>query len=173
QISDDHSIRQRPWYFSWIYCDPKDPERLWAPNLRLYRTSNGGKSFQSIPPGWDPPHKWIDPHRFNRMIIRPPGRPPLPYNGGRPWSSVPNQPTAQFYRLAVDDQSPYRVYGAQQDNSSISVPSASYDQAIGEPDWLIVGGGESGWHAPDPRDPDRLYGGEYGCTIFHPARPPP
>ncbi len=166
EVSDDHSIRQRPWYFAWIYADPKDPERLWAPNLRLYRTTDGGKSFASVPAVWDHHDMWIDPDDPSRMIVGADGGAAVTYNGGRTWSSVHNQPTAQFYRLAIDDQFPYRVYGAQQDNSSISVPSASYDQAIGEADWLIVGGGESGYHAPDPRDPDRIYGGEYGGSII-------
>jgi photosystem II stability/assembly factor-like uncharacterized protein len=166
EVNDDHSIRQRPWYFAWIYADTKDPEKLWAPNLRLYRSSNGGKSFEAISAVWDHHDLWIDPDDPNRMIVGTDGGAAVTFNGGRTWSSVHNQPTAQFYRVITDDQFPYRVYGSQQDNSSIAIPSASYGAGIGEADWIIVGGGESGYHAPDPRDPDRTYGGEYGGAIF-------
>jgi len=165
QVSDSHDIRQRPWYFAWIYADPRDPERLWAPNLRLYRTNDGGHSFSTVSAVWDHHDMWIDPDDPDRIIVGADGGAAVTFNGGRTWSNIHNQPTAQFYRVVTDDQFPYRVYGAQQDNSSIAVPSASYDTGIGEADWMVIGSGESGWIAPDPRDPERLYGGGYGGEI--------
>jgi len=164
-VSDDHFIRERPWYYTWVVADPKNADRLWLPNLRLYQSSDGGKSFAGMRAIWDHHDLWIDPDDPNRMILGADGGAAVTFNGARTWSSIRNQPTAQFYRVTTDNRFPYWVYGAQQDNSSVAVPSAATGGGIGETDWHEVGGGESGWIAVDPRDPDQLYGGGYGGSI--------
>src|SRR5262249_7023927 len=125
------------------------------------------KSFSTIQAIWDHHDLWLDPDDPQRMILGADGGCAVSYNGGRTWSSIRNQPTAQFYRVATDDRFPYWVYGAQQDNSSVAVPSAARGGGIGDEDWHTITGSESGWIAPDPRDPDKLYGGGYGGSIGH------
>ncbi len=164
-VNDDHFIRERPWYYTWVIADPKNADRLWLPNLRLYVSNDGGKSFSGQQAIWDHHDLWIDPDDPNRMILGADGGVAVTLNGARTWSSINNQPTAQFYRVTTDNRFPYWVYGAQQDNSSVGVPSAAVGGSIGETDWHTVGGGESGWIAVDPHDPDKLYGGGYGGSL--------
>ena len=164
-VNDDHYIRERPWYYSWVIPDPKNPDKLWLPNLRLYVSKDGGKSFTGMQAIWDHHDLWIDPDDPSRMILGADGGCAVTLNGGRSWSTIRNQPTAQFYRVTTDNRFPYWVYGAQQDNSSVGIPSAAPGGGIGESDWYVVGGGESGWIAVDPRNPDLLYGGGYGGSI--------
>ena len=164
-VNDDHFIRERPWYYTWVIADPKNADRLWLPNLRLYVSSDGGRSFTGLRAIWDHHDLWIDPDDSERMILGADGGAAVTLNGARTWSSIHNQPTAQFYRVTTDNRFPYWVYGAQQDNSSVAVPSAAKGGGIGETDWHPVGGGESGWIAVDPANPDLLYGGGYGGSI--------
>jgi photosystem II stability/assembly factor-like uncharacterized protein len=166
-VNDDHFIRERPWYYTWIIPDPKNPDRLWLPNLRLYVSNDGGKSFSGLQAIWDHHDLWIDPDDSNRMILGADGGVAVTYNSARTWSPTNNQPTAQFYRVTTDDRFPYWVYGAQQDNSSVAVPSAAPGGSIGNGDWHPINNAESGWIAVDPRDPERLYGGGYGGSIAH------
>jgi photosystem II stability/assembly factor-like uncharacterized protein len=164
-VNDDHFIRERPWYYTWVTPDPKNADRLWLPNLRLYFSKDGGKSFSGMQAIWDHHDLWIDPDNSDHMILGADGGCAVTLNGARTWSSLRNQPTAQFYRVTTDNRFPYWVYGAQQDNSSVGIPSAAPGGGIGETDWYPVGGGESGWIAVDPRNPDMLYGGGYGGSI--------
>jgi photosystem II stability/assembly factor-like uncharacterized protein len=165
-VSADHSIRERAWYYSWVFPDTKNADILYLPNVEFHKSSDGGKTFHAMPvPHGDNHALWIDPDDANRMI---PGN-----DGGddhvqrRPtWSTQDNQPTAQFYRVITDDRFPYWVYGAQQDNSTVGIPSGVPGfGGIGTSEWYDVGGGESGWIAPDPRHPEVFYAGGYGGTI--------
>ena len=165
-VNDDHNIRERAWYYSWVYADPKDPERLYMPNVRLHKSSNGGASFANLDcPHGDNHDFWIDPDNPSHLMLGNDGGCTITYNGGRTWSTQYNQPTAQFYRVITDHRFPYWVFGAQQDNSSLATPSASTNRGIELGDWHPIGGGESGWIAPDPRDPEVEYGGGYGGSI--------
>ena len=165
-VSDEHKIRERGWYYSWVYADPKNADTVYLPNVEFHRSTNGGKTFSTVNvPHGDNHDMWIDPDDPNRMIVGNDGGATITFNGGRTWSTQNNQPTAQFYRVAVDDRFPYWVYGSQQDNSNVAMPSGVPGQGIDLADWHAVGGGESGWIAPDPKDPDVVYAGEYGGQI--------
>jgi len=167
RVSDDHGIRQRAWYYSWIFPDTKNADVLYLPNVEFYKSADGGKSLRkmSVPHG-DNHDMWIDPDDSNRMILGNDGGATITFNGGRTWSTQDNQPTAQFYRVITDDRFPYWVYGAQQDNSTVGTPSGVPGfGGISANEWYDVGGGESGWIAPDPRNPEIVYAGGYGGTI--------
>jgi photosystem II stability/assembly factor-like uncharacterized protein len=124
RISEDREIQSRRWYYQHIFADPKDADTLWALATRCFKSTDGGASFAEVPtPHGDNHDLWIDPRNPLRMIEGNDGGACVSFNGGATWSTVYNQPTAQFYHLATDNQFPYRVYGTQQDNSAISVPS--------------------------------------------------
>lgn len=165
--SDDHGIRTRAWYYSWIYGDPRAEDTVLAPNISLQRTHDGGHTWTAMAgmSHGDYHDLWIDPEHPDHMIVGNDGGATITVNGGRTWSTQMNQPTAQFYRVATDDRWPYWVYGCQQDNSSVGIPSATPGIGIDATDWHPIGGGESGWAAPDPRNPEVVYTGEYGGQI--------
>jgi photosystem II stability/assembly factor-like uncharacterized protein len=165
-VNDEHKIRERAWYYSWVFPDPKNPDTVYLPNVHMHKSTDGGRSFSNLPvPHGDNHDLWIDPDDPNRMILGNDGGATITYNGGRSWSTQDNQPTAQFYRVAVDDRFPYWVYGSQQDNSNVCIPSGVPTYGIEQSDWHSAGGGESGWMAPDPADPNIVYAGEYGGQI--------
>jgi photosystem II stability/assembly factor-like uncharacterized protein len=165
-VNDEHKIRERAWYYSWIYPDPKNADTVYLPNVRMHKSTDGGKTFSnmSVPHG-DNHDLWIDPDDSNRMILGNDGGATITYNGGRSWSTQHNQPTAQFYRVTTDNQFPYWVYGSQQDNSNVCIPSGVPGDSIDSNDWHSAGGGESGWMAVDPKDFNVVYAGEYGGQI--------
>ena len=166
RVNDENKLRQRAWYYSEIYGDPKSADTLYVLNTGFFRSQDGGKTFSPIPvPHGDNHDLWIDPGDPLRMIESNDGGANVSVNGGRSWSSIENQPTAQIYRVATDDRTPYRIYGAQQDNTPVVIPSASASAGIERTDWYIVGGCESGWIAPNLKDPDIVYGGCYGGSI--------
>jgi len=166
RVNEENKLRQRAWYYTEIYADPKSADTVYVLNTGFFRSQDGGKTFAAIPvPHGDNHDLWIDPDDPLRMIESNDGGANVSVNGGRSWSSIENQPTAQFYRVATDDRTPYRVYGAQQDNTPVVIPSAAPGGGIGRPDWYIVGGCESGWIAPNLADPDVVYGGCYGGSI--------
>ena len=150
-INDDHRFRQRAWYFTHIYADPKNADSLYILNTGMFRSTDAGKSFQVLPaPHGDRHDLWIDPSNPNRLIEGDDGGATISTDGGKTWSAQSNQPTAQFYHVATDNRFPYYVYGAQQDNSTVAIASRSDGGAIGPKDWYDVGGGESGFVIPDP-----------------------
>ena len=165
-VNDEHKIRERAWYYSWVYPDPQDPDKLYVPSVDFHRSLDGGRSFgeMTVPHG-DNHDFWIDPDDPQRMILGNDGGATITYNGGQTWSTQGNQPTAQFYRVITDERYPYWVYGAQQDNSSVAVPSAAPGTGIGANDWHAIGGGESGWIAPYPHLGDVMFAGGYGGYI--------
>ena len=162
RLSEDTNLRKRPWYYHHIYADPQDAETLWILNERCYKSIDGGQTFiqVSVPHG-DYHDLWIDPRDPQRMICGHDGGACVTFNGGDSWSSIYNQPTAEFYHVITDNQTPYRVYGSQQDNTTISLPSRSDLGAITLADYYEVGGCESGYIAVRPDDPNIVYAGCY------------
>ena len=164
--TDDHRFRQRAWYYSHIFADPKSADTVYILNTGTYRSNDGGKTFSRIrTPHGDNHALWIDPTNPKRLINGNDGGATISIDGGDSWTSVHNQPTAQFYHVTTDTRFPYTIYGAQQDNSTVAIASASAAGAIDRPDWYDVGGGESGYIVPDPTDPDIVYAGSYGGEI--------
>ncbi len=165
-VNDEHKIRERAWYYSWVYPDPKNADVVYLPNVEMHKSGDGGKTFSAMHvPHGDNHDMWIDPDDPNRFIVGNDGGATVTYNGGKSWSTLYNQPTAQFYRVTTDNQFPYWVYGSQQDNSNVCIPSGVPGGEIGRSDWHSAGGGESGWMAVDPNDPNIVYAGEYGGII--------
>jgi len=161
-INDDHRFRQRAWYFTHIWADPKNANTIYTANTGLYRSIDGGKTFDRINTSHGDHHGlWIDPNNTNRMINGNDGGATISVDGGKNWSSIYNQPTVQFYHITADNDFPYRVYGAQQDNSTVGILTRSDRGYIDRPDWDAVGGGESGYIAVDPRDSNIVYAGSY------------
>jgi photosystem II stability/assembly factor-like uncharacterized protein len=164
--TDDHRFRQRAWYYSHIFADPKSADTVYILNTAAYRSVDGGKTFANLhAPHGDNHGLWIDPNNPKRMINGNDGGATISTDGGQSWTTLYNQPTAQFYHVVADNRFPYFIYGAQQDNSTVGIATASVNGAIDRPDWYAVGGGESGYIAPDPTDPQIVYAGSYGGDI--------
>jgi hypothetical protein len=165
RISDNKDLLGRPWYYSHIVPDPLDPDTLYAMNYDFWRSVDGGRTWTEIPtPHGDNHDLWIDPVDPSRMIEGNDGGACVSFNAGATFSTIYNQPTSAFYRLAIDDHSPYRVYGTQQDNSSIRVPSRSTHRAILRDDCEEVGHAESGDIVVDPRNDNIVYAGAVGSS---------
>ncbi len=161
-VNDDHRFRQRAWYFTHVWADPKNPNVVYVANTGLFRSVDGGKTFERLnAPHGDHHGLWIDPNNPNRMINANDGGATISIDGGKSWSTQMNQPTAQFYHVVADNDFPYRIYGSQQDNSSVGILTRSDRGFIDRPDWDAVGGGESGYIAVDPRDSNIVYAGSY------------
>ena len=162
-INSDRSLRQRAWYYSRIYADPNDVNTVYVMNVSYHKSTDGGYTFSSKnAPHGDHHDLWIAPEDSDRMVIADDGGAQVSYDGGKSWSTYLNQPTAQFYRVTTDDHFPYRIYGAQQDNSTIRISSRSGRGMITRDDWESTAGGESAHLAPDPKDNEIVYGGSYG-----------
>ncbi|MBI4540561.1 MAG: glycosyl hydrolase, partial [Gemmatimonadetes bacterium] len=162
RVSDHGSLTQRPWYYHHIYADTKDPETVYVLNTGLWKSTDGGKTFRNFPqPHGDNHDLWIDPNDPSRLINANDGGATVSLNGGKTWSSILNQPTAQLYHVTTDMRFPYRLYGAQQDNSTISVPSRSPFGEITQVEWYAVGGGEAGYVAVDPEDPEIVFAADH------------
>jgi photosystem II stability/assembly factor-like uncharacterized protein len=165
-LTDDHRFRQRAWYYSHIFADPKSADTVYILNTGVYRSNDGGKTFNVLRvPHGDNHGLWIDPTNPKRLINGNDGGATISTDGAQTWSSIYTQPTAQFYHVVTDNRFPYWVYGAQQDNSTVAIASASAEGGIDRSDWYDVGGGESGYIAPDPTDPEIVYAGSYGGEI--------
>ena len=165
KVSEEARLRQRPWYYNHVYADPQDENTVYVLNTRMYKSTDGGSTYALIPtPHGDNHDLWINPNDNKTMVEANDGGANVSFTGGSSWSSIMNQPTAEIYRVTVDHQYPYRVYGAQQDNSTVSVPSRQMGRRV-VPDWYRVGGCESGHIAVDPRNPDIAYAGCYGGDI--------
>ena len=164
RINSERKLRQRAWYYSRIFADPQDVDTVYVLNVSFWRSKDGGKTYESIStPHGDHHDLWLDPTDSRRMVIGDDGGAQVSLNRGESFSTYYNQPTAQFYRVTVDDHFPYRIYGAQQDNSTLRVAHRSIGgSTIGERDWEPTAGGESGWLAPDPRNNEIVFGGSYG-----------
>ena len=162
RINGDQKFQIRPFYYSAVTADPSNENTVYVMNLQVSRSIDGGKTFTTVRvPHGDTHVMWVDPKDPNRLINGNDGGATVSQDGGKTWSSIMNQPTAQFYHVVTDDQWPYRVYGAQQDNSTVSIASRSDNGTIGERDWWRVAGCENAHIAVDPRNPDVTYGGCY------------
>ena len=163
KTSDSRDLRQRAWYYTRVFADPKDEDTVYVTNVRFHKSKDGGKTFTSIAvPHGDNHDLWIAPDDPLRMIESNDGGANVTTDGGRSWTSQDNQPTAQFYRITTDNSFPYRLLGAQQDNSAVRIRSRSGDSGIGFRDWEETAGGESGHIVARPDDPDVVFGGSYG-----------
>ncbi|MEK7330432.1 MAG: glycosyl hydrolase, partial [Candidatus Eisenbacteria bacterium] len=163
KLNDERNMRQRAWYYTHIYADPKNADAVYVLNVQFFRSGDGGRTFRTIAvPHGDNHDLWIDPDDAGRMIEANDGGVNVTFDGGLSWTRQDNQPTAQFYHVITDDGFPYKVYGAQQDNSTVAIASRTRGFGIDRPDWHPVGGCESGYIAPKPGDPDIVYAGCYG-----------
>ncbi len=166
--NNDGRVRQRAWYFSKIYADPKSVDTVYAVNTGLLKSTDGGKTFGLVSATHGDHHAlWLDPADPNRLINGNDGGASVSLDGGKTWSTQENQPTAAFYHVSVSPGFPYWVYGAQQDNSNIAVASFDDEGVIGPRDWYPAGGGECGFVIPDPRDRNIIYSdSENGINRF-------
>ncbi len=162
RVNEERKLRQRAWYYTRLYADTEDEDVVYVLNVRYHKSTDGGKSFNTFnAPHGDHHDLWIAPEDSKRMIIGDDGGAQITYDGGETWSTYYNQPTAQYYRVTTDNASPYRIYVAQQDNSTLRVNHRSDGGSIGEDDWEETAGGESAHIAVDPADNDIVYGGSY------------
>jgi photosystem II stability/assembly factor-like uncharacterized protein len=165
KVNEERRLRQRAWYYTRIYADTQNAETVYVLNTGFYKSNDGGRTYSNISvPHGDNHDLWMAPNDAARMINSNDGGANVSVNGGRTWTEQ-DQPTAQFYRVALDDDFPYHVYGAQQDNSTVRIASRTTDFGIDRADWFDVGGGESGWIAPSPKDSEVVYAGSYGGLI--------
>ena len=163
KVNDSRALRQRAWYYSKIYADTQDENGVYVMNVAYHHSTDGGKTFTAHrAPHGDHHDLWIAPENNQRMIIADDGGAQVSFDGGSRWSTYHNQPTAQFYRVTTDNAFPYRIYAAQQDNSTIRIRHRSTGRNITEKDWEATAGGESAHIAIDPTDNDIVYGGSYG-----------
>ncbi len=161
--SSDNNIRQRAWYYTKVFVDPKNENLVYCPNVNFMKSRDGGKTFQTLrTPHGDHHDLWLDPEDGKRMIVADDGGAQISFDEANSWSSYMNQPTSQIYRVNTDNSFPYRVLGAQQDNSTFRIKSATYGSYITEQDWEPTAGAESGYVVADPLNSDIIYGGNYG-----------
>jgi photosystem II stability/assembly factor-like uncharacterized protein len=165
-VNASHSLWQRPWYYMHVIADPRDENVLYIMNVEAYKSTDGGHLFNKVKiPHGDNHGLWIDPLNTRRMIASNDGGVTVTLDGGRNWTHQDNQPTAQFYHVTTDSATPYRIYGAQQDSGTVAIVSRSDNGSIDRSDWYDVGGGEAGYIAPDPRDPNIVYAADYQGNI--------
>lgn len=161
--SSDNNIRQRAWYYTKVFVDPKNENLVYCPNVNFMKSRDGGKTFQTLrTPHGDHHDLWLDPEDGKRMIVADDGGAQISFDEANSWSTYMNQPTSQIYRVSTDNSFPYRVLGAQQDNSTFRIKSATYGSYITEQDWEPTAGAESGYVVADPLNSDIIYGGNYG-----------
>lgn len=162
RVSDSPAIRQRPWYYTRVYADTQSADTVYVLNVGFNKSIDGGRTFTNVgTPHGDNHDLWIAPNDNQRMIEGNDGGANVSTDGGSSWTEQ-DQATAQFYRVTLDNDFPYNIYGAQQDNSTVRIASRSSDNAITEKDWWDVGGGESGWIAPHPDNSNIVFAGSYG-----------
>ncbi len=165
KTNEARNLRQRAWYYTRIYADPKNVETVYVLNTGFYKSNDGGRTYTTISvPHGDNHDLWIAPDDNQRMVNGNDGGANVSFNGGRTWTEQ-DQATAQFYRVAIDNDFPYHIYGAQQDNSTVKIVSRSMEGSIGRTDWAETAGAESGWLAPHPKDSNIVFGGNYGGLI--------
>ena len=163
KINDDGRFRQRAWYFSKIYADPKSVDTVYVLNTGAFKSVDGAKTFNLLPARHGDHHGlWIDSENPNRVGNANDGGASISMDGGKTWTTQNNQPTAQFYHVATDNAYPYHIYGAQQDNSNVGIASRSEEGVITAQNWFVAGGGECGFVVPDPRDWHIIYSNNEG-----------
>ena len=164
-VGRNNDIISRAWYYMHLTPDPQDPDTVYVNNLRFWKSVDGGRTYSMIgTPHGDNHDLWIDPNNPKRMVQGNDGGACVSLNGGASWSSIFNQPTAQFYHVAADNRDPYFVYGTQQDNSSVAVPSRNNKSSLMWMDGFIAGSGESGYIAVKPDNDDVVFVGAIGSS---------
>lgn len=172
RICRDHKLRQRGWYYAHVTADPKNENTVYINNVDFWKSVDGGKNFDTelSPPHGDNHGLWINPNNTEVMIHCNDGGATVTLNGGKTWSTQMNQPTAEFYRVTVDNQFPYRMYGGQQDNTTVSIPSHGVYGLTEFEHWQEVGGGECADVGVNLQNPDLVwatsYSGEITLTDF-------
>ncbi len=162
KINSDRALRQRAWYYTRITADTQNEDKVWVMNVSYGVSKDGGSSFElKNAPHGDHHDLWIDPHNNQRMIVADDGGAQVSNDGGENWTTYHNQPTAQFYRVTTDNSFPYRIYGAQQDNSSVRINHRGTGGSLTERDWIALSIGESAHLAPDPLNNNIIYGSDY------------
>ncbi|AKD53637.1 VPS10 domain-containing protein [Spirosoma radiotolerans] len=162
RINQDRALLQRAWYYCRIYADPQNEDMVYVMNVSYGISKDGGKTFElKDAPHGDHHDLWIDPANNRRMAIADDGGAQVSTDGGNNWTTYHNQPTAQFYRVATDNHFPYRIYGAQQDNTSVRISHRTGSAAVTEKDWVALAIGESAHLAPDPLNSEVVFGGDY------------
>ncbi|MGI9201997.1 MAG: WD40/YVTN/BNR-like repeat-containing protein [Woeseiaceae bacterium] len=165
-VNGHRALWSRAWYYIHIAVDQTDANTVWALNTRLYKSVNGGKDWEQVSaPHGDHHDLWFNPENGNNIINANDGGANVTFDGGETWSSIYNQPTAQFYRIITDNQDPYHLYAGQQDNSTVAIASYAWDGGIGVDDYYAVGGGESAHIAFDPDDPTLVYATTINGTL--------
>jgi len=167
RITNDHRLVQRAWYYIEMFIDPKNENTIYVMSAPALRSTDGGKTWESLSGTHGDFHDlWINPDNPNNFIISNDGGSAITFNGGKSWSTELNMPTGQFYRISVDNQFPYRIYGGQQDNTSVSIASRELGSSgITNVSWGPSAGGESAFLAFDPNDPKLVLGDSYQGTI--------
>ena len=162
KVNSNRALRQRAWYYTRIYADTQNEDKVFVLNVSYGVSTDGGKTFtlKNAPHG-DHHDLWIDPNNNMRMVMADDGGAQVSNDGGDNWSTYFNQPTAQFYRVSTDNSFPYRIYGAQQDNSTVRIKHRTSSSSITERDWEPSAGGESAHLAPDPKNNNIVFGGTY------------
>lgn len=167
QSSKDHRLTQRAWYYVEVFADPQQENTLYVLNSPGLKSTDGGRSWTNIRGTHGDYHQlWLNPSNSQNQIVANDGGAAVTFNGGKNWSAQNNQPTAQFYRINVDNLFPYNIYAGQQDNTSVKVASSNPSgYALGERDWSYSAGGESAFLAFDPNNPKQVMGGSYQGTV--------
>ena len=162
KVSSYAELTSRAWYYIEVFADPNDENIVYVLSARAFRSVDGGKNWKRINSGHGDYHDlWINPQNSKNMIISDDGGGEITFDNGSSWSSISNMPTAQFYRVNVDNLFPYNLYGGQQDNSTIKIASIGSRGGISERDWSESAGGESAFLAFNPNDPSIVMGGSY------------
>jgi photosystem II stability/assembly factor-like uncharacterized protein len=165
RVNAEWKLRQRAFYYMAIYADPKNANIAYAPNVDSeWKTTDGGKTWKPLMPPGDHHIIWVNPNNTQILLEGNDGGATVSVNGGKTWSTELNQPTGQFYHIAIDNQFPYHVYGAQQDEGAVEGPSAS-NEGLGIGAWHTVALGESTYIAVDPRDPGTTFGSGYFSSL--------
>jgi photosystem II stability/assembly factor-like uncharacterized protein len=163
RVNDEVRVWGRGSDFAEVKVDPRNPDVVYSANTSTYRSTDGGHTFHAWKgaPGGDDYHSvWINPEDPDIVLLASDQGATITVNGGRTWSSWYNQPTAQFYHVSTDNQFPYWVYGGQQESGSVGTASRGDNGAISFRDWRTVGAEEYGYVAPDPLNPNLIYGGK-------------
>ncbi|MEK7254941.1 MAG: glycosyl hydrolase, partial [Bacteroidota bacterium] len=166
KVNEDRNLRQRAWYYSRIYADPQNEDVVYVVNVSYHKSKDGGKTFTANDAAHGDHHDmWIAPENPSRIVMADDGGASISYDGGETWSTYHNQPTSQFYRVTTDNHFPYRIYVAQQDNSTLRIAHRTGGGSIGEDDWEETAGGESGHIAVDLTNNEVIFGGSYGGLL--------
>ena len=164
-VGDYEFLISRAWYYMHVTPDPVDPDTVYVNNLSFWKSTDSGRTYEEITtPHGDNHDVWIDPKNPQRMVQGNDGGACVSFNGGASWSTLYNQPTAQFYHITADNRTPFNVYGTQQDNSSLAVPSRSPNTSITWTDCYLAGTAESGYIQVRPDNPDIVYVGAIGSS---------